>query len=101
LFKFTPSFENVAGQEKSKLVQDIINRADAASPKIKERVEESFLPNLEMMGKRAEGWLEGLRNDFSALAENPDDESGGGFYTGWTPEEIKELYSVLYGEELE
>jgi len=96
-----PSFETPAGQEKSKLALNIINRSNSASPKIKERLEESFLPNMEAMGKHAERWLEGLRNDFSALVEDPDDESGGGNYTGWTADEIKELYSVLYGEELE
>ena len=49
----------------------------------------------------AESWLSGIQSDFHNLAQDPEDESGGGKYADWTPDEIKELYSVLYGEELE
>ena len=92
---FTPEISE------SELADGILERANTASEKIQQRVQEAFIPNIQKLGSMAESWLADIQNDFHHLAENPDDESGGGQYSGWTPDEIKELYSVLYGEEME
>jgi|SRR3989338_859240 len=85
----------------SELAAGISERANTASEKIQSRVHETFLPNIQKLGSMAESWLSGIQSDFHNLAQDPEDESGGGKYADWTPDEIKELYSVLYGEELE
>jgi len=36
----------------------------------------------------------------SSPQRDPDDPCGGGNYTGWTLDQIRELYAVLYKEEL-
>jgi hypothetical protein len=90
--------------EKEGLVVKIQKRAENASDKVKKRIEENFIPYFNQLDSRdtdIERFLSGLRNDFSVLAENPEDESGGGHYKGWTSEEIRELYAVLYGEKME
>ncbi len=87
--------------EQNKLAEEVGKRASTASEKIKQRVNEILIPNINQMGSYAERWLNGLQNDFYTLVENPDDECGGGNYKGWTAEELKELYSVLYGEEMD
>ena len=81
--------------------EEIIMRANNASEKVKEKIIKDFIPKLEKMGDMAEGWLGKMENDFYALAEDPNDESGGGNYAGWSGEEVKEFYKVLYGRELE
>lgn len=86
--------------EQNELATEISKRASSASEKIQNRVSEVFIPNINKFGSFAEKWLNGLQDEFYALVENPDDERGGGNYKGWTAEELKELYSVLYGEEM-
>ena len=94
----TPS-ENPA---KTDLQNEILERASSASPKILKRVEEMIIPKMQVFGPdMEERWLYELHNDFYHLAEDPNDPSGGGNYEGWTPEDIKGLYFVLYGEEME
>lgn len=92
---FTPEMSQ------SELADGISERAKTASEKVRQKVEENFLPKALKLGSMAESWLAGIQNDFYHLAENSDDESGAGEYSGWSPDEIKELYSVLYGEALE
>ena len=87
--------------EQNKLAEEIGKRASAASEKIKQRVQEIIIPNINELGKYADRWLNGLQNDFYALVQDPDDECGGGNYEGWKADELKELYSVLFGEEME
>ncbi len=87
--------------EEYKLVMELRTRADGASDKVKQRIEEIFIPNIQKLGDYANRWLNSLQNDFYGLVEDPDHESGGGNYAGWTPEDIRELYFVLYDEELE
>lgn len=82
-------------------IPDIRKRVKTASPKIQERVKQVFLPELESGGVEANIWLQSIKNDFFYLAENPKDEMGGGKYDDWTPDEIRELYQVLYGEDLD
>ena len=86
--------------ETNELADEISKRASGASEKIKQRVQETFIPRIDEMGKFAKRWLIGLQNDFSILVDNPKDECGGGNYEGWTSDELRELRSVLYGEEL-
>jgi len=82
----------------------ISQRTKNASKKIQERVNERFIPNYKQYDAGAKGfgqrWLSDLHNDFYKLAENPEDEVGDGNYVGWNPDEIKELFFVLYGEKM-
>lgn len=85
----------------SPFIAKIRARAEEASPKVKTRVMEKTLPNLQSMAAMGPSRLEMWRNDFLNLAEDPKDESGFGQYDDWTPDDIRELYAVLYGEEME
>ena len=87
--------------EQNKLADDINKRANTASEKIKQRVQKIIIPNINQLESYADRWLNGLQNDFYTLVNNPDDECGGGNYKGWTADELRELYSVLFGEEME
>jgi len=87
--------------EQNELADEINTRASTASEKIKHRVQEIIIPNINQIGSYAERWLNGLQNDFFILVDNPDDSCGGGNYKGWTADELKELYSVLFGEEMD
>lgn len=87
--------------ENNKIITDLKLRSANASSKIQQRIEEIFIPNLKKFGDFGNRWLMSLQNDFYALVEDPNHESGGGNYKGWSAEEIKELYFVLYNEELE
>jgi hypothetical protein len=94
-----PSHEKMVEQNQSTFANRISVRANGASGKVRQRVEEAWLPKLKTPSD--ERGLLGYRNDFYALAKNPNDEVGAGHYEGWTPAEIEELYRVLYGEEME
>lgn len=75
-------------------------RLENVSPKVKQRVLERFLPRLKKFGEEEyEIFLDYNENSFLNLAADPGDESGGGHYDGWTADETKELYRVLYGKE--
>jgi hypothetical protein len=87
--------------EKSKLATAISERAATASEKVAKRVNDLILPTIKRQESFAERWLQGLKNDFYILVDYPDDECGGGEYHDWTGEEIRELYSVLYDEDME
>ena len=87
--------------EQSELATQINERANNASEKIQKRVADVIIPTLNQAGTYGTRWLNGMKNDFYILVENPDDESGGGNYQGWTGDEIRELFSVLYGEEMD
>lgn len=94
-------FSESGPRRESAIVDEITRRASTASEKIKQRVKEVFIPNLENLGASGSAWVNGLQNDFYHILKDRSDESGGGHYEGWTDEEVKELYSVLYGEELD
>ena len=80
----------------------ILERASTCtSTKVLAKVEGEIIPNMQELGKYEKKMLANLQNDFFHLVKNPDDPSGGGFYKGWTPEEIRSLYFVLYGESME
>lgn len=87
--------------EQNQLADEISQRASTASEKVRKRVEERIVPQIKEMGDYCEAWLNGMQNDFYNLARNPNDPSGGGNYQGWSPNEIGELYGVLYNEELD
>lgn len=87
--------------EQNKLSEEVSKRASIASEKIQQRVQEVIIPNINQLGSNANRWLNGLQNDFYTLVDNPDDECGGGNYKGWTADELKELYSVLFGKEMD
>lgn len=46
-------------------------------------------------------WLYSIKYAFELLAENPEAEEGSGMYKGWNSDDIRLLYFILYGEELE
>jgi len=86
--------------EHNRLADELSDRARMASEKVNQRVLNSVVPNIDRMGNDAEWWLSGLQNDFYTLVDDPEDPCGGGNYRGWTADEIRELYRVLYGEEM-
>lgn len=87
--------------EQNKLAEEVGTRASVASEKVKQRVQEILIPNINKLGSGANLWLYDLQNSFYTLVENPDDACGAGNYTGWTADELRELYAVLYGEEMD
>ena len=87
--------------EKSKFAVAISERAATASEKVSKKVRDFVLPTMKKQEGFADRWLQRLKNDFYILVDDPDDECGGGVFHGWTGEEIRELYSVLYDEEME
>ena len=99
--KIMPKTAQGPEQQEGELVKAIRQRAQTASEKVKERVESRFIPKMNQMGNYAMRHLGDLENDFFHLAKDPNDPCGGGHYEGWTSDEIKELYFVLYGEKME
>jgi hypothetical protein len=82
------------------LVKDIRERVQKASEKVRERVESRFIPKIIQTKNDPMPYLDDIEMNIMTLAEDPNDPCGGGHYQGWTTDEIKELYSVLYGEEI-
>lgn len=79
-------------------VEEIKRRASLASEKVRAKAEE-YIPRMSRdPDEGPEIWLEERRNDFLNLIDDPDDPCGGGNYQGWTSEEMRQLYFVLYGE---
>ena len=76
--------------------QEILNRAQSAkSVKVlqqAERIAKNTMSEADLME---------MQNNFYILVDDPNAPEGGGTYKGWTPEEIKEYYSVLYGEKMD
>ena len=91
--------EKMLVNEFKELVKEMKERADRANPKVKERFEAFFLPRYKDGSYGVRMNYHTIRNDFGSLIENPDHESGGGHYKGWSVLEIEELYWVIYGEE--
>lgn len=88
-------------KDEADVISSVVERAANAGLKVRERVENVIIPNMQEMGSYGERWLNGLQNDFYTLVDNPQDEVGGGNYADWTSDEIRELYSVLYGEAMD
>ncbi len=82
----------------------IAERASKASPKVAERAQR-FIDKVGALGGDQYAFSTGIerqKNDFFHLRANPADEDvSAGQYDGWEPNEIEELYEVLYGEKLE
>ncbi|MBI5655220.1 hypothetical protein HZC53_06245 [Candidatus Uhrbacteria bacterium] len=97
------SSKKAKAETKKESLSDALNmRLEDASPKVKQRVLERFMPRLQKFGEdEFEIFLDHNENSFLSLAIDPEDESGGGHYEGWTADETKELYRVLYGKEPE
>lgn len=92
--------EQMTEHKKEDMTEALNKRLENASPKVKQRVLERFLPRLQQYGEEEyEIFLSQNESPFLNLAVDPKDESGGGHYKGWTADETKELYRVLYGEE--
>ena len=82
-------------------IVEVAKRAATATAKIRERVKDITIPNMATLGELGERWLNSIQVDFYTLVDNSDDEVGRGNYADWTPAEIKELYKVLYGEDMD
>jgi hypothetical protein len=96
-----PEVETEHHPDQNALAQEISERANSASEKVRQRVNEIIIPNINKLDSFASRWLMDLQNDFYTLVEDPNDKCGNGNYKGWTADEIKELYSVLYDEEID
>ncbi|MFA6190421.1 MAG: hypothetical protein WC711_02865 [Candidatus Staskawiczbacteria bacterium] len=75
----------------TKLIKEIRKRAESASEKVKQRVEERFISRIMDLGKVAGDWLSRIQSDFD------DDSIIQEHYSDWSREEIEELRDVLYG----
>ena len=85
------------------VVTEIYKRAANASNKVRERVLRAWIPNMlrvDSAAYSAEEYRDRLKGDFETLLKEPGHPEGGGHYEGWTSAEIRELYSVIYGEDL-
>ena len=91
----------INNESENGLISGLRERANSVSEKVKQRVIEKIIPSVIRKGDEAEVWLSEMQSDFGSLVEDPNDPSGGGVYKDWTPEEIRELYKVLYNEEME
>lgn len=85
----------------NQLISGIEERSLTASEKVKQRIDQAIVPNIKTITFMAPQWLASIKNEFSQIIENPNDVIGDGNYEGWSKAEIKELYSVIYNEELE
>lgn len=96
------SIESNSGMEK--IVDDIKERlAQCPSPKVHERVA-GMLQNLGDLRedtdvKMTTYWSR--KGDYLNAARNPNDPEIKKYYADWNPDEIKQLYEVLYGEKVE
>lgn len=91
------------------LLTEMKQRAETASPRVKARAKtlrfefkknfrnmESSAPDSTFLNKLA--WM---RNDLSELAKNPEELKQDEDYKNWTPDEIGELYFVLFNQKPE
>jgi hypothetical protein len=95
------SIESNGGMEK--IVDEIKGRlAQCTSPRVHEKVA-GMLQNLGDLRedtdiKMATHWSQ--RGDYSDAARNPSDQQIKQYYPDWEPEELQQLYEVLYGEKV-
>lgn len=92
---------DIPSPESKTVEAGILERVNEMSHKVRQQVLEKVIPNIHTLGSFAPRWLSGLQNDFFTLVNNPDDACGHGEYHGWTAQEIREMYFVLFGEEME
>jgi translation initiation factor 2 alpha subunit (eIF-2alpha) len=88
----------ISREPDTELISKINERASSASDKIKTWVENFAL---EELGSLAKSQLKRMKPDYTEIVNDPDNSTWGDAYKGFTPEEIKELYFVLYGEKLD
>ena len=95
------NFETRGNPEIDPIIEELKMRSANASEKVRKQAEMT-IEHMNRIGDAylSQHWLNGLQGDFSRLVKNSEDPIGQGVYKGWTPEEIKELYKVYYGEEL-
>jgi hypothetical protein len=82
------------GQE---LIESIKPRAEKASDKVREKVEEHYL--IAFKPSDMEMALDSIKRDIHQLIEGNAEPEIAETFKDWSPEELKELYYVLYGEE--
>ena len=84
-------------EQKDKLADEIIQRAQGVKPEIK-KVAEAFAEQVRMQGA---GTVADISKDFGALAENPDDENVKDLrrrYAEWTQSDFADIFEILRGE---
>ncbi len=92
---------DIPSPESKTVEAGILERANEASHKVRQQIFEKVIPNFHTLGSYASRWLQNLQNDFFTLVNNPDHICGNGEYHGWTGEEIRELYFVLFEEKMD
>ena len=98
------AYENLKdrGSEKDEIIESINNRANNASERIRQHIQENVVPFMNRVDIASiKIWLSEARNDFYNLVNNPDDPYNLEQYRNWTADEIKELYEALYDEEMD
>ena len=94
-------------REGRKALERVSIAASLASEKVRAKAERIWLPrsidlatddDAASLARRLRDLM--VKNDFYSLVENPNNPDFNDAYKGWTPDEIRELYEVLYGEEM-
>ncbi len=86
--------------EHDPLIHGISERARTASEKVKQRIEDYFLPHLLKYGQAAI-WMDQERESIMNHVRYPEfRKPGQGDYTGWTDDEMDELYLILFNRDL-
>ena len=103
-----PSFEQppMPAREQNVPGQQIAERLQNATSKNVIRRAQEFLERLNSGNpaevEDAQLQLKIIKDDFEDLVKDPNNRSAGGKnYAGWTPDEIRELHIVLYGEPID
>lgn len=88
---------------KDELIGRIENRAAKASPKVAERVNLILdeIKGPDVKDSYARTTLNHWETDLPEIAYEFDDDPNRGKWQGWTEEEVKEVYQVLFGEPME
>ena len=71
------------------------------SEKVREKVENTYLPKIRMVGEGAQMLFTGIKKDLELAIKDPEAEAGGGWFNDWSEDEIQELHLVLFGEKVQ
>ena len=91
-------------EKKKSLSEQIFDRTASASERVKTQIR-IILADCDWYDDEGiSDHLEDIRSDFPEIVKSPDafpaPEWATNPYAGWSPDDVRELYLVLYGDEL-
>lgn len=96
------NLDKMLTQKKPDMLDQIVQRSEGVSDKVKETLNR-YTNQIKQMG--AEPYLSALKMDFDWFIDNYDqidfeheDNPAANYFIGWSLEELKELYYVLFNE---